>query len=346
MKHVSFRHTLGLIMGMSFLLALLIGCTVSQPNSLENNSIIAEASLTVKATLAIPSLATLTSPATPFPNENVATTLTPASTQTATSPLLPSATSTNVSTLTPTLTPLPTFSPQERGLLFSELMISNGGCDLPCWWGFEMGKSSLDEVRQLYKAFGAHITQQSGDNGIIILEAQFVDPQTENGQQIRHSFVAQNNILIEAEVQLIKQPSYQIESILRRLGQPSEIWMSTIPEPYLEQLPADFLLYFSKLGVIAGYRTSGEKVNDTISVCFNNTGGGTLHLWDPNIWDPNNSKGIVERTNQASSIFNLDGYHPIEEVSNWDVESFYTMLSNDGHIECLETPSELWRPRY
>ncbi len=320
----------------------IVSCSVTQSDEPGNEGTRADTSLTPVATITPVPLSVIPEPSSivtdtvvPLPS------VLPSPTATSTLSVMP----TSSPTPTPTLTPLPTIEPQQRGQVYNDLISSNGGCELPCWWGFELGRTSLNEVRQFYAAFDTYITEQSGRNGISILEVLFVDPQIENGEQVVHSFVAQDGVLIEAEIEL-DHPDYQIKPILQRLGQPLEAWMWTIPEPYLGKLPTRYRLYFPEQGALVSYATGGIKVDNAVNVCFDKHGGTTIHLWNPNIWDPDGDKGIVERISQSGSAFTLDGYHPIEEASNWDAEQFYTVLTDPNHSECLETPSNLWPSPY
>lgn len=221
-------------------------------------------------------------------------------------------------------------------------MNSNGDCELPCWWGFHLGNASTDSVRQFYISLGAYIFEQQYSNGYSAIEALFVDPQIEDGTQVSHKFLVQDGIVIEAETHVGIKPNYQIQPLLQQLGQPSEIWIWTIPEPYEGILPTRIRLYFPEQGILVLYATAGENINDSVHICFDELGGTALYLWNPMIWAPDGDKGIVDRTNTTSSAFTLEG-NPIEEVSNWNVEKFYTTLVDPNHTECLETPSNLWR---
>ena len=182
-----------LITGLTLLLFSAVGCQ-------QNEAIAA------KTTMAT----TLT--ATPVPPSTTPTAST-TPTLTATSTPLPTATPTPTATTTPspsptptpfpTLTPLPTIPPEQRGQTYADLMSNNGGCELPCWWGFEMGVTSLDEVRQFYTAFGAYISEwQEFDphipvqDRILGLTVTFVDPQINEGMQTSHIFFAQDGIVI------------------------------------------------------------------------------------------------------------------------------------------------------
>lgn len=218
-------------------------------------------------------------------------------------------------------------------------MNTNGGCELPCWWGFELGNTSLDEIRQFYTTFDAHVNVRKRNSDVSTLTTLFVDPQIENGTQIPNIFSIKDDSI--TALVYADGPSYHIISLLQQLGQPSDIWMWTIPERLQGILPARFRLYFPERGVFVLYATGGMRVGDTVNICFDGAGGTSLLLWDPDVWDPDGTKGIIDRSDEGGSAFVLEG-HPIEEVSNWNVEQFYTILTDPNHMECLETPSEIW----
>jgi hypothetical protein len=319
----------------------LVGCAVSEPDARSSDDTVTQAALVATITV---SLMTPSATATVAPSVTATATITatpvPLPTPAPTFPA-PTATATSTPTPWPTLPPLPTIPPQERGQVYRELMNSNGGCELPCWWGFEMGKTSLEEVRQFYAAFDAFMIEQVGDSGRSALYVTFVDPKIEDGIQVRHLFRVQDSIVIEAEVQVRSQPKYQIASILQQLGPPSEVWMWAIPEPYEGVLPTRFRLYFPEQGILVLYGTGGVRIGDEVNVCFDRRGGAILRLWDPVIWDPDGTKGFIERANDSSEL-TLEGDHPIEEVSNWDTEQFYTVLTDPEGLDCLRTPADLW----
>jgi len=286
---------------------------------------------------------------TPLPSTTPTTlpTATPESTQTAT--LMPTRTTVPTETATstalppPSLTPLPTIPPSQRGERYAELMAMNDGCQLPCWWGLEMGSSTIEEVIQLYAQFEPFITVQDYPGGYAIVTIQFNDPDIEEGIQTRHMFTILNGILIEAEIQVRKYENFTPISLMAQLGQPSEVWLWTIPEPYQGILPASFRFYFPEQGVLSAYREPVRNAGENVEVCFNADGGSILLLWNSNIWNPDGSKDFTERAN-ASSELTLEGHQPISEVSNWDEETLYTNLLNPNSTECLETPSNMWSP--
>lgn len=342
MLHKEIKHLVTICWTLTWLVVImnLVGCTVSEHGTENSRNMVTQVSLSTTTVIPSPPPAT-TSTGTPVSTPTETITATPSPTPT---PIIPTPTVATTSTPTPwaTLPPLPTIAPQQRGQVYTGLINSNGGCELPCWWGFHLGNVTTDRVKQIYISLGAYLYEQQYSDGYSILEALFIDPQIEDGTQVRHMFLAQDGIVIEVEAQVRRQPNYQIEPLLQQLGQPAEIWVWTIPESYEGILPASFRLYYPEQGVLIAYAVAGSRVNDAVQVCFDGMGSVILGLWDPSIWDPDGTKGFVERANETSELGLDRDFYPIEEVSNWTVGQFYTILTDPSHSECLETPSNLW----
>lgn len=296
-------------------------------------------------------LASTSTPETNTPSPSITPTTLPTSTseptQTATlvptKTTVPTETATNTALPPPSLTPLPTIPPNQRGERYDELMATNNGCQLPCWWGLKMGNSTIEEVVQLYAQLDPVITVQDFPESKTRVTILFIDPEIEEGIQTTHTFWGQNGIIQEAQIHVGNYENFTPVSLMEQFGQPSEVWMWTIPESYQGILPTRFRIFFPEQGVFVLYATGGEKIADAVHVCFDGPEEVALLLWEPVIWDPDGAKGIVDRANEGGTAFTLEG-HPIEEASNWNEETLYTNLLNPNSTECLQTPSNLWMP--
>ncbi|WP_420643782.1 hypothetical protein [Candidatus Leptofilum sp.] len=282
---------------------------------------------------------------TPVPSSTPTATLTATPEPTHTATLIPTATilPTETATPLPTLPPLPTIPPNQRGEKYDELMTTNNGCQLPCWWGLEMGISTINEVIQHYSQFDPFITIQEYPEGLTIVTVLFEDAEIEDGVQTRHVFIISNGILIEAEIEARFYTNLNPLALMEKFGQPAEVWLWTFPEPYQSLLPADFRFYFPEQGILSAYREGAGNVEENVEVCIDGDGGKILLLWNPDIWDPDGTKNFAERVNLSSSAIRLYGHQPISQVSNWDEEALYTNLLNPNSTECLLTPSNLWQ---
>ncbi|MEZ4518001.1 MAG: hypothetical protein R3C44_14670 [Chloroflexota bacterium] len=91
----------------------------------------------------------------PTPTE---TRLRPTETPTATAvPLTSTLTPTPLPTSTSTPTPVPTLTIEEEDGLVRHLMETNGGCQLPCWWGIAFG-ATVESVKQQFATMGIGIS--------------------------------------------------------------------------------------------------------------------------------------------------------------------------------------------
>lgn len=316
---------------------IFVGCTVAEPEiEVVQEQVAVDTAESITTTIPTATIVTETIMPSATP------TIFQGPTEMATETPLPSATPTNTPTIAPTLTPFPTVAPEKRGELYDELMATNRGCELPCWWGLELGVSSLDDVVQLYQQFDPFITIQDFESGVTRITIKFVEPTIENGEQTTHTFRGRDNVLLESEIQVKKYENFTPLSLMTRFGQPSEVWLWTIPEPFEGVLPADFLMYFPEHGILAGYRELASNSEENVEVCLNGTGSSSLLVWEPSIWDPNGELSFIDRAKASSELSLITGQQRIEEVSNWDEATLYANVLDSASTDCLLTPSNLW----
>lgn len=258
--------------GMMFVTSLLVGCTSSTAQG-ETYTV----TTTTIAETITPLLPTIT-----------ATVVTPTITLAPTHVLLPAPTHTPflqtlIPTQLPTLTPAPTLTEQQEGLLIQELMATNGGCQLPCWWGLKLG-DTMSSVGETFASWGAtpwHVTTSGDEVGYINLgynePNSSVDP-----VHIFLQFYA-----IEGTVQYIKVSGshesrqfgeqefirdwekYFLSATLQKYGIPSLVYLR--PGNRLETGPSNYtlLLYYPDLGINVSYNFLGTYLGNGIDeICF------------------------------------------------------------------------------
>ncbi|MCB0017961.1 MAG: hypothetical protein KDE09_09245 [Anaerolineales bacterium] len=334
---------------------ILMACVACSPNDLELAEIATEtATIYVGPPNEIPSMEPSQTA-----NPPTSTALQPTDTPGATPSPTFTVTSTAVTTATvtlqriweTTLTPIPgfqvspTIAPEMREEYFLELMQSNGGCALPCWWGVEVGQSTMGQVRQLYERFDPHIVGTTWENGIssaIEITLDYVD--SEHGSL--HSYAAVDDVVSSIYIDAGRTPQYQIGSVLAQLGAPSETWIWTYPEPAFDgQITMSFVMFFPQKGTIAYYELPVVRQDDNVEACFDTEGLSIFYFWLPEELNPFGELSLKELVH-PNSIFNVELSHPIQDVSNWDVNQFYSTLVDPNHTDCLETPADIWPSRY
>lgn len=62
------------------------------------------------------------------------------------------------STVTPATSPIPTLSLAEKETIALEYYMTNGNCELPCWWGIVPGEAEWQSVKSFFSTIATEIT--------------------------------------------------------------------------------------------------------------------------------------------------------------------------------------------
>ncbi|MEM9774918.1 MAG: hypothetical protein AAF902_10075 [Chloroflexota bacterium] len=255
-------------------------------------------------------------------------------------------TSTKTQAITPsataklTVTPLPTMQIEMIGKAYTDLIMDNQECILPCWWGIVPGITQSDIVDQIYTSLGQELEYLKLDESSALTEITFTNTSVEGGIPIRHIYAMNENIVTNIEVNAGFAPNYQIKPLIERLGPPSEILLWTFSDSYEGLLPAYFQLYFPEKSVIVAYTISGDTSNEeTNKICFDQEGETLLFLWSEIAEDI----GFIERSAQSIRLRDLSEFKAIQDISSWDVDQFVENVTDPSNDLCLETPTNLWK---
>jgi hypothetical protein len=259
-------------------------------------------------------------------------------------------------TPTPTLTwtPLPTLSAQEANAKIKELLETNGGCELPCWWGITPNKTVWTEALHFLSPF------------IFDLEQSKPYVRVENGKshtytEIQYKYdlpgeVSTGRMTLGVKDDIVfgmtvyppgAEYNYQLSQMLALLGPPKQILISAQSSSPIPELPPTVLvLDYSDIGVWAAYGYIPTRVEENLVICpesslgkvsiYDNL-GGRLRLFDPNM--------------ESDQAFSIQEYADIvggftakklEDVTNMTIETFYNTFIDPKPETCLETPANLW----
>jgi hypothetical protein len=250
---------------------------------------------------------------------------------------------------TPQPIPVPTAINYDLLPVVETLLLDNSGCDLPCWWGFQVGEAEEADWITFLLQQGLVTAQEiefdqdgriddTGGNLLYALGSWYADfnlvyafkNQTLNALQI--SFVNPNEWLSK-EIRTITLPGLlgQLEEIpavyftTDNLGQWSldqlEIWI--ISEE--SGLAASYTLDLSK-------RQSNPELNDgdSLNLCLGLSEITRITLYLENINDLEQVRGI------SSRIVSNSRYHTPDEIFGISNESFVEFFQNNPD-ECLHT---------
>ncbi len=252
----------------------------------------------------IPTVSPLGSPASPIitssatatlapsPTPTPLATITPTSLTTATFTSVPKPTRTRVSRPTPG----PTLTNDEEQTLVLNLLKENGGCRLPCWWGFTPGETAWTTAERFFLSHGKKIGEYANSQ-VTVHGVDFYIPN--HGSQINQDYYTANGDVIDiitvravppvrdeklayGDAQLAKDwGPYLLPRMLITYGQPSEVFLETFTgTPDGGQPPFSLLLYYPEKGILVRYYGPAEEEGKTLRVCPSQA-DISLWLWSP-----------------------------------------------------------------
>jgi hypothetical protein len=232
----------------------------------------------------------------------------------------PSATATT--TPIPILTPLPTFAPEELETAVADLLANPMNCDVPCWWGAIPGNTTVIEVQQFLALYT--FTDLVNDDPAHIEIRLFYDD-NQSYFHVRYTF---DNEILKIAFSEMGPP---LKEILRKYGQPDEVWLRVVS---FEGLLVRLNLVYLQKGMSVGYVVDGNIQDGNVIACFTDEETGRVLLLAPN---------TAISYKDFPTIFEEDRrYLPLEEATGLTTEEFMQQFSDPNQPQCIETPTELW----
>jgi hypothetical protein len=221
--------------------------------------------------------------------------------------------------------------------------MDNGGCRLPCWWGFQPGSTTWESARKLLEPIARVIySPDPGANPtayevLIPTEAEDLWPSPR-----RQIYDVKDGIIENIEVEIVNLYPYgDFLTMIRTYGKPDEVWVSTgagnIP-PGGKTTDFWTALFYQKQGIIALYEYSSAKIEGKIiKGCPYESFGSNMQLWNPK-----KRLTFFEAADELQDFPKAEIFLPLHEATGLNVDSFYQIMNDSDVPPCLETPLELW----
>jgi hypothetical protein len=248
----------------------------------------------------------------------------------------------------PTWTPLPTLSSAEAEQTVVDLLKSNGGCKLPCWWGTVPGETRWNEVEQFLNTFVTFIGQgQEGtfqeDDGFhhyTNYGAEFFIPDQEARGRVLYG--VRDGIIIDISVDPPgNEFSYQLYQLLSTYGEPREVYVFTYSNVPSDVVPFRVLVRYPEQGIHAIYEYPAENDGNMISSCPDSS-APSLHL------DSSNQpyeKYLIPFEDSAKRLMGMNENDPLVDLqtaTQMDLKTFYETFKNQNSDICLKTSASMW----
>jgi hypothetical protein len=244
---------------------------------------------------------------------------------------------TDASILHPTWTPLPTLSPEKASQLVAELLETNGGCELPCWWGITPGETSWNVAFQFLSRLSIYIGVTKVKDQIVFASAKIPVPYpVAYAQYLMHDYSIEYGIVDAIRIYNFDlAPNYYLSRVLQIYGQPEGIWIRTFRE---EEQSRPFLIdiFYSDKGILLEYGGGDIKdMGDYLVNCLDERRTPYIYLWAPD--KETTFEDATKRYLYTEDVSPV----PLQDATGMSVSAFYEKFISQGKV-CLETPKDLW----
>jgi hypothetical protein len=253
-------------------------------------------------------------------------------------------------TATMTVTPLASLSVIDSQKQFVDLLVDNGGCLYPCWFGFTPGKSSYSEVENFLRSFTTQYITRNFLNHSTFYFAFHNPPDMPIKTTLQGTIYGETKGYLQRVYFEVPTASYPVSRILTQYGPPDEIRLLALGYYMGLSEKGTFwvvLLYQDK-GIMVEYEGYMDKTK-TLDICFSPNqlrAYSRIFLWNPELKYSFTKAGSLMPLATKDFATEQDiqrDYHPIQEVSNLDIQSFYDQYRQDTNKgDCFQVPDLDW----
>jgi hypothetical protein len=246
-----------------------------------------------------------------------------------------------VPTNTPTWTPLPTLPPAEAQALVLELLETNGGCDLPCWWGMTPGKTEWLPSKAFLDSFAIDIYPKVNPKNTGKYYTFEVPKLFDSDGKYNLSIHAIDGIIDTFNT----SGGITLSEMLSGYGIPKDILIfaksSSSMLPYASY---ELVLYYPDQGIFAIYEGEtqhGRRLQICQSEFITSYPPPYLYLWSPG--KNKTFDDIREEIQMPRGRYAI--YYPLEDLSGMSIEEFYTTYVDPMNANvCFEIPDPATLP--
>ncbi len=255
----------------------------------------------------------------------------------------PPTTRTPYPTRTPTSTPLPTLEPGELAAFVLQMLETNGGCELPCWWGITPGETRWEDMLAYFRqrevnVVGGHLDVSYPEQDGYRLPILSVEFQQEEDvvQSVRIRQERFGKFMADRFEQIGRR--YALDQVLTRFGVPSEVYLTLyVGSPCIGAgiVPAyQMWIVYQHLGIAILY--NGYLVNDLggwlFCPVFYRTGMfGETSVAEILLQAPSSDAPIVS-VEPGDDPFVIAG--TLTELTGMSLEAFYEAFSQPTPRTC------------
>jgi hypothetical protein len=225
-------------------------------------------------------------------------------------------------------------------------LYENNPCKLPCWWGITPGKTDWREAWQHLERFAINkppwdnLLLESKDHpGYMYYQVLLDVPQTTdeaNHYSSLNDLVFMINIdtftVDYIDVNTGNVGAYTIPEIMAAYGKPTEIYVDFQGSQVPQYNGVLLSLYYRQYSFISTHFTTvHEWTEPRINACFQK-------FTELRLWPKDQHLSYVEGLTPSSRpmLSEVQNWQPIDEVSDFSVDTFYRTYSGIQEQPCIE----------
>jgi hypothetical protein len=234
----------------------------------------------------------------------------------------------------PTFTPYPTLTVDEKHIFVKEMLETNGGCELPCWWGIMPGDTTWQVAHNFFISRGISWFYEDELNfdppPSEYLIQYNLDLYFEREAEKVHSIQVLSQVLGDPKINHFAQDwsYFSWSQVMMRHGKPSLVAIHFAP-PIEAGSPVyyNLALVYDQSGFRVNYQGPAVYNETTIRACprFDEVSFIVLTLQEP----------PMEESDLGSS-------RRLEDAVGMDVMTFYETFKHADSNACLESASDMW----
>jgi hypothetical protein len=243
--------------------------------------------------------------------------------------------------LEPTWTLPATLSVQDATSKINELLQTNGGCRLPCWWGITPGQTRWEDARNILFPLAKSVYDSYSEEGEFFPGLLSYYSTTDESSFFEQDYVVRGGIVQAIKIKLPNvSPFYNPKAILEDYGVPDEVYVAgNAYEPNVEREQYfSIVLYYTKQRIFAYYGGGFQPIQrgPSLLICFSEIDYVELHLWGPTY--------LFDQTRDFIFQENGKAFRPIEDVTELTIDEFFKRFTSPTEAPCFETPAVNWLP--
>ena len=212
------------------------------------------------------------------------------------------------------------------------MLETNGGCELPCWWGIVPGKTDWQSVKERFTAIGGFVFEIPSPERLF---DYYIDLSFEHSHGVVESITVMSEIARGYTSKHFAQDwrRYSLDQVLTRYGEPSQVHIQLVPaiEPGAP-VYYNLALVYDHLGFFINYEGPAVHEPPVMRACprFEEV---TLIVLELQVSRPGES--VLEPQEEYP-------FPTLEEATGMNVDAFYEVFRDADSDTCLESPAEMW----